>query len=294
MNLTDTSPITSVAPAGSGELSRHVFVGGLHRSGTTPLARWLAEHPKISGLADTGAPEDEGQHVQTVYPAAASFGGPGTFAFSSAAHLTERSPLASPESRERLDAEWGRYWRLERPVLLEKSPPNLVRTRFLQALYPDASFIIITRHPGAVAMATRKWAGPLRNVRVHTLVRHWLVAHETFVADSHHLRRVLLVRYEDLVGDPPAELARIHRFLGVTAQAIDVPARTGLNDEYLAAWASNPLQHLYSGAIARRAERRARVFGYSLLDWHASPVPAPAVAALRAGRRPITTGPPPR
>ena len=32
------------------------------------LARMLAEHPEVSGFADTGAPADEGQHLQDVYP----------------------------------------------------------------------------------------------------------------------------------------------------------------------------------------------------------------------------------
>ena len=49
---------------------RLVFVGGLHRSGTTPLTRCLAAHAQISGFAHTGVEEDEGQHLQTVHPPA--------------------------------------------------------------------------------------------------------------------------------------------------------------------------------------------------------------------------------
>jgi hypothetical protein len=32
---------------------RFVFLAGLHRSGTTLLARLLAAHPEISGFSDT-------------------------------------------------------------------------------------------------------------------------------------------------------------------------------------------------------------------------------------------------
>ena len=57
---------------------RFVFLAGLHRSGTTLLARLLAAHPEVSGFSGTGAPADEGQLLQSVYPAAtASTAAPG-------------------------------------------------------------------------------------------------------------------------------------------------------------------------------------------------------------------------
>src|SRR4051812_31203825 len=54
---------------------RLVFVGGLHRSGTSLVHRCLADHPRASGFRNTGVWEDEGQHLQTVYRPAGSHGG---------------------------------------------------------------------------------------------------------------------------------------------------------------------------------------------------------------------------
>jgi hypothetical protein len=89
-----------------------IFIGGIHRSGTTLLFDILREHPLISGFSGTGAPMDEGQHLQSVYPSDKMYGGPGRFGFARAAHLTEVSQLVTERNRERLLADWTRYgWR---------------------------------------------------------------------------------------------------------------------------------------------------------------------------------------
>src|SRR5918992_4047803 len=107
------------------ESHRFVFIGGLHRSGTFPLFRCLREHPLLSGFNDTGASEEEGQHLQSVYAPAIAYGGPGRFGFHPGAHLTEASDLVTADNKLRLFEEWKAYWDLSKPVLLEKSPPNL-------------------------------------------------------------------------------------------------------------------------------------------------------------------------
>lgn len=245
---------------------RLVFVAGLHRSGTSLVHRCLAAHPEVSGFADTGVPEDEGQHLQTVYPPAYRYGGAGLFGFAADAHLTEDSPLATAESRERLLREWGPHWRPGAAVRIEKSPPNLVRTRFLQALFPEASFVAVLRHPVAVAGATRK--GRRRRLTYETLVRHWVACHTTLAADAPRLRRLHVVRYERFVADPDAELGRIFAAIGLAPHPSGEHVRAGINDAYFARWRSrrNPYRAVDRRRTTARWEPDVRRFGYSLTD----------------------------
>lgn len=79
-----------------------VFIGGLHRSGTSLLHEILREHSSISGFHKTGVFKDEGQHLQSVYLPAKAFGGPGRFGFDQAAFMDENHVLATQESAELL------------------------------------------------------------------------------------------------------------------------------------------------------------------------------------------------
>lgn len=260
------------------------------------LARLLAEHPSVSGFSGTGVPADEGQHLQSVYPPPSPGRQAGRFAFLPEAHLTESSPLVSEENRRRLLAEWGAHWDLDRPVLLEKSPPNLLMSRFLQALVPESTFVFVVRHPIAVACATQKWSA----TRPHELLAHWVRAHRIAMADVPHLRSVILVRYEDLVADPDAVLGRVFRLVGLEDHAPgrepeagvnadnfsgDRTTRTGVNEHYFERWQrrkANPAKRAYLAMVETRYERAARAFGYSLRRRTVSPPADPLVARLLA------------
>jgi hypothetical protein len=247
---------------------RLVFVGGLHRSGTSPLTRVLAAHRQISGFSGTGVPEDEGQHLQDVYPSARVHGGPGRFANHSGAHLTEASTLATSANAERLWNAWSPHWDLSRPVLVEKSPPNLLMTRFLQALFPNARFLVIVRHPVAVALSTRKWR---RTTPVHDLVEHWVTAHETFLTDASRIRALHVVTYEHLVAHPQEVLPEIADFLELDSPLSGTTLQADRSNGYQEQWKAlaqtrRPWTRHTFARLLSELEPRVLPFGYSLRD----------------------------
>jgi hypothetical protein len=248
-----------------GQGHKLVFLAGLHRSGTTLLARLLAAHPQVSGFSGTGAPADEGQHLQSVYPSDHEYGRPGRFGFAPEMHLTESSPLVSEESARGLFEEWSPHWDLSRPLLLEKSPPNLIKTRFLQALFPNSSFVVIVRHPIPVSIPTAKWRGTRRYDR---MFEHWLRCHALFEADRQHLARVHVLQYEQLVRDPAGVLREIFEFLELDPIPPSEPVDAGANEKYFGRWRElkrDPRMRAYLDLVSLRYERRVRRYGYSLL-----------------------------
>ncbi len=255
---------------------KFVFISGLHRSGTSLLFQCIRDHPEISGFKNTGVPEDEGQHLQSVYPVDGVYEGPGHFGFNPAFHLTEESHLVSSDNANKLFNEWKKYWDLEKPFLLEKSPPNLVRSRFLQALFPNAYFITLLRHPVAVSYAThpysrkhsilpwKKWGN---KSSIHSLIAHWLVCHEQFSYDKKYLRNLLVLKYEEFVVEPQTTLKKIYEFLGVKSVPFTREVRPNVNDKYFSKWEdmqNGMLTKFYTQYITQKFERRVNQYGYSL------------------------------
>ena len=217
---------------------RYLFVGGLHRSGTSLAARLIATLPGVARIADAPVPENEGAYLQGAIPHDALSGRPMHFATDPAQHLTETHPLNRLETRERMEADWAPWfgpgrWRVE------KSPVNLTRMRLLQQLFPLSQFVVVIRHPEAVAAAVAKWveAPPAR------LMDHWLDAHDRMLEDATRLHSLVVLRYEDLAGDPHAHLAGLAAFLDVDGPVPEAAEPvSNRNGDYAGATALTPAQ----------------------------------------------------
>jgi hypothetical protein len=269
---------------------KYVFVCGLQRSGTSLLGRNVARLENCTGLTNTGVFMDEGQFLQDVYPIDNDLGGAGRFGFDSRAHRTETSELLTPANIERLKASWHRYWDSTKTFCVEKTPANLLMTRFLQAAFPDSYFIIMKRHPVPVSMASQRWK--LGVTPLYRLIEHWLHCHELFEQDKKHLRRVYELSYEDYVADPAKYHQEIAEFIGTrlpeppkeekfrtvtewrNPTGVRVPEYTmegtsgAHNKKYLDRWSkltANSLFRHYYRYMANKYELSVARYGYSLI-----------------------------
>ncbi len=244
---------------------KFIFVIGLHKSGTSIFANSLKAHSEVSGFHETGFPEDEGQFLQSVFPIAKVYGGPGKFGFSRATHLTENSKIFTPENKEKLFSEWSSYWDLSKPYLLEKSPPNLLKTRFLQEIFPNSFFIVITRHPLAVSYATQKWS----KTSINSLLHHWYTCYKIFQKDSSKLSNVLYIKYEDIVEGSQATINKISKFLDLRDFMIERKFDNHVNGKYTEQWIDyinglSVVKRIYLKIYYHRIEKFINKFGYSL------------------------------
>jgi hypothetical protein len=245
---------------------RYVFICGLHRSGTSLLGRNIAKLEECTGFKDTGATEDEGQFLQDVYPISKVYGGAGKFGFDPRAHLTETSSLVTPENALKLRQSWERYWDQSKAIRVEKTPGNLLKTRFLQAMFPDSYFIVVRRHPVPVSMASQRWK--INTTSLHRLLEHWLHCHDLFEQDKKYLTHLYELTYESYIADPARYHEEIARFIGTSVpggamEKVDVTH----NQKYLARW-RNLLEtsffKVYYRHVARKYDPRFAKYGYSL------------------------------
>lgn len=180
-----------------------VFLLGVNNSGTTILANVLEHHPMIRCMPW------EGQDYTNALPHPWDFG---------VARLwtKEIDRFRWTEEEEAADAVRVQYdWTLRYPAppgfLFEKSPPNVLRSRWLQRHFQPASFIAICRSPYAVCEGICRRTG----VSVEEAATHWTVANDILLQDMLHLERVTSCRYEELCDDPESVLTRLSDFLGL-------------------------------------------------------------------------------
>lgn len=109
----------------------------------------------------------------------------------------------------RIKAVWESYWDRRKPVLLEKSPPNLIRTAEIERHFQPVQFVIMVRNPYAQAEGLMRRNG-WQARRAATFATMCLRAQ---LENRRRLADALTLTYEALVADPAAACARLSAFL---------------------------------------------------------------------------------
>lgn len=182
-----------------------VFVLGVNNSGTTVISRLLQQHSEIRSLPH------EGQLLTRAFPRAAHHQ-VGRL-WSQRLDLFRWTEKDDPAPADRAKFDWLRHYPRQSGYLLEKSPPNTLRSRWLQENFRPARFVAIIRHPYATCEGIRRRAG----CELGPAAEHWAKSMELMFEDIQHLQQCHWFRYEDLTADPETELGKIEAFLGLSS-----------------------------------------------------------------------------
>ncbi|HEU4976229.1 MAG TPA: sulfotransferase [Baekduia sp.] len=179
-------------------LDRPAFILSSVRSGSTLLRVLLNSHPELHAPHET--------HLRDI-----------DVALRESKYIERALEHASIDGRQGLRfLLWDRYLQRElatssKPRLVNKTPNDLFIVDDIARCWPDAQFIFLLRHPGAIARSrheTRPQDSAERNAQ---MVKRYGDALQA----ARQRYEGLTVRYEDVATDPAAETRRICAYLGV-------------------------------------------------------------------------------
>lgn len=190
-----------------------VFIVGFPRSGTTMLEQMLDAHPGYASM-------DERATLQRCIERMESRG------FDYPHGLDRMDDATADDLRSVYWAEVGKVITLSAgQQLVDKNPLNMLRLPMIMRMFPNAKIILALRHPCDVLLSCymQNFRSPAFMVLCSSLerlaksyvnaMRFW-IHHQALLAPD-----TLVLRYEDTVGDFPAQVERIGEFLGIADRA---------------------------------------------------------------------------
>jgi omega-hydroxy-beta-dihydromenaquinone-9 sulfotransferase len=299
-------------------MGRLIFVVGNSRSGTTMMGRVLGGHADVFTFnelhffeqlwAPTTDPETLDTHeARDLLTTLLSYQRDGYYA--------QHKPWQYLDEAERIvaaidgpvtpPAVFNAFINHEcalnsKPIGCDQTPRNLYYLEELMALYPDARFVVMVRDPRDVLLsqknrwkrrrlgakgtpwwnALRTWAG-YHPITISMLWRSGVAAGDRFANDP----RVCVLRFEDLLAGPEAQLRRVCEALGLSYDPImlDVPrvgsshqqdrqSERGLDPGAAGRWRSGGLTKAELAICQRVAGEHMRRHSYPIETAKASPI----------------------
>lgn len=113
--------------------------------------------------------------------------------------------------------KWSKDWDYDKLVLLEKSPPHLVRAKQLEMHFPQSYFIIMIRNPYAFCESVkRRWGNKpsfFRRFSYFNIAKFWVICAHYQVFNIKHLQNAMYFSYEELTHHPRQICQRILDFV---------------------------------------------------------------------------------
>ncbi len=171
-----------------------------------------------------------------------------------------------------IKAKWERAWDMSKPILLEKSPPNIMRAFELEQHFAPAHFIAMVRNPYALCEGLQR----RRQMELATAARRWVVHVTHQFENITKLKRIVHFTYEELTDTPTRIKEKILTFMPQLqeldlTQSFEVHSVQGnearplhnFNDEKIARLSAADIQRI--NTVLQAHERLMKFFGYQYI-----------------------------
>lgn len=197
-------------------------------------------------------------------------------------YLTEaKSIMRVDPYNEQMKIPWNtikkiyeKNWDMTKSVLVDKSPPNLIRAPEIEVEFENSFFITMLRNP-------YPWCYGIKNRKTHLTFTEvalmWLHLAKYQIKNIHNLSRVLSFTYEDLCDNPEKTVKKIETFIP-ELNDIDITQKfrihtlegkqekqiTNLNNLALSKLTNTNLAEI--SKVLRREEDVMKFFSYEILS----------------------------
>jgi hypothetical protein len=108
---------------------------------------------------------------------------------------------------------WESHWDNNKPVLVEKSPPNIIRTKDILAHFQPVKFIIMVRNPYALCEGLMR----RNNWKVARAANFSMMCLRTQLENARALENAQVLTYESLVQNPAKACEQLATFMPALA-----------------------------------------------------------------------------
>lgn len=212
--------------------------------GSTLLQDLLSAHPEISGM------HGEGQYrTKALLRDNDRLFGEKKEAF----YLTE----ADDANYLRVYYDWYFETKGDRKILLEKTPVNSMRMRWLQQWFAPAKFIVIARSPYGVCEGMSRKTG----ISVEQAAKNWDDVYKTIAETLPFIKHALVMTYDELTEDTERTLDSLVSFLELSRSfSVDENQQLKIHEQ------TSAIQNMDYKSIERLSEEALGVINKACAD----------------------------